>query len=73
MKYRVIKDGFRFKCQYKKYLFWRTFKDRTLNKRSNLKVWFGQFEPADKWIREYVRTQHSKKERFIITKIQYEN
>lgn len=39
-------------CQYKKFLFWRNFKDRTLNKRSNLNVCYSTFTDAELWLYE---------------------
>ena len=50
MKLRVIKKGFRYHCQYKTFLFWWNFKDKRLNKNSNLNVWFGNELAALNWI-----------------------
>ena len=60
MKLRIIKKSFHFRCQYKKYGIWWNFKDRTLNPRSNLNIWFGQFTPADKWMRNYIVDNFNK-------------
>jgi len=52
MKRRILLDGHRYRCQYKKWFLWWNFKDRRLNPRSNLNVWFANWESAALWMTE---------------------
>ncbi len=69
MKLRIIKDGPRYKCQYRKYLIWHNFKDKRLNNDSNLDVWFGSFIGAELWMMEYIGLFYDKsKTKYLLRK-----